>query len=568
MPTLEFLQLFHANERSSVKSAHFPENEELRLKGLQELNILDTEPEKAYDEITELAALICETPLSLITFVDRRRTWIKSAVGSGCHSTPREESYCPHAILTDGLFEVPDSRQDDRFFDNPNVLSEPPVIFYAGFPLEISDDIRVGTLCVVDHVPRKLSDRQRQALRCLANQARDQLRLRRANTELAKAFQARSLFFSSMTHEIRTPLNGILGITDLLKDSIGGKDREKLESIQNCGKTLLRVVNDILDFAKMESGRMDLENAPFDLHDLVSRNIRLLEPLAGAKGLQLETRSHVAPARFQGDATRIGQILFNLVGNAIKFSDRGTVSLEVDSGSPGRLRFTIRDQGKGIPESMRDKLFKRFSQVDGFADSKLGGTGLGLVISKGLAEAMDGGITFESQVGKGTAFFVEIRCPCVEPDPEATFGPKQDWKAAGASVSQTVRILIAEDDPVNQMVALGFLGKLGIQADLAQDGEEAVGMALKSDYDLILMDCKMPVMDGFEAAGRILADAGGAGRTRPVILALTASATQEVRDRCRSEGMQDVLLKPISFEALEEAVSRWWPSIRTAGTGP
>lgn len=234
-------------------SAPFPPNESDRLFQLKALEILDTEPESIYDEVTRLASHIGGTPISLVSLVDEDRQWFKSKVGLGASQTPRDVAFCSHAILGKGLFEIPDSRKDSRFSDNPLVTGEPRVIFYAGVPLEIEAGVSVGTLCVIDHQPRQLTKEQVQALECLGNQVIAYLKLRRSHRELQQVMKARSIFFAAMSHEIRTPMNGILGLTKVVLDSVTEETaREKLRLVQSCGNTLLTLINDILDFSKLE----------------------------------------------------------------------------------------------------------------------------------------------------------------------------------------------------------------------------------------------------------------------------------------------------------------------------
>lgn len=533
--------------------APFPENESRRLAALRNLDILDTESETVYDQITSLAAEICETPICLVSLVDENRQWFKSRSGIDAKETPREIAFCAHAILGNDLFEVEDSRCDPRFQGNPLVVGNPSVIFYAGVPISLGQDLNLGTLCVIDDKPRRLTEKQRRSLRILANQVESNLSLRKANLELRRTDRMRADFVSVMSHELRTPMNGILGITELLMGSTReAETRKQLELVHDCGDTMLRLLNGILDFKKLEAGKLEIESRAFDLTALLGSLREFYGQAAEAKGLTLTFSGEGAPAQCEGDATRIRQILGNLLSNAIKFTDAGNIRLSARSepGSDGkiRLRFEVRDEGIGISESALPKLFNPYTQVDASTTRRFGGTGLGLAIVRGLAEAMGGGCVVESLPGKGSTFTVTVECrPSVQgPAPEPSWTPTP---AAPASLS----ILVAEDNAINQTVVLKQLARLGYRADLAVNGVEAVERALAKDYDLILMDCQMPELDGFVAAKTILATLQS--RPPPVILALTAGLMSEEKTRCREAGMAGILEKPLRMEALKKALA-------------
>lgn len=538
-----------------VQSAPLPANEAARLAALRQLAILDTDSEALYDDVTELASQICESPICLVSLVDAERQWFKSKHGLAALETPREMAFCAHAILGPELFEVEDSRNDPRFFDNPLVTDAPNVVFYAGIPLDLEAGLNVGTLCVIDSKPKKLTDKQRTALRCLANQIVAHLRLRRANQDLQKALNAKATFLATMSHEIRTPMNGILGITHILLDSTRDDDtRNHLRIINDCGGMLLTILNDILDFSKIESGKLNLEAHPFSL-DTVVRNVReVMNPIARKKGLNLTLDSGTGPDGWVGDSNRISQVLMNLLGNAIKFTHNGTVTLAIsrEPAADGRykLRFSIRDEGIGIPKEGLERLFRSFSQVDSSTTRMYGGTGLGLAISKGLAESMGGRIGVKSEVGKGSIFEFEVDLP----ESKVAIENKERASAEDGPIAEKkpLTILVAEDNRVNQIVAVQHLSKLGYTADLAANGIEVLRMLETKTYDLILMDCQMPEMDGFQATARILAEYPK--ERRPIIFALTAAITEEEQSHCLAVGMNQILHKPIRLEKLRESI--------------
>jgi two-component system, sensor histidine kinase len=535
--------------------APLPENEARRLAALRNLDILDSETEAMYDQMTALAAEICQVPVCLVSLVDEKRQWFKSRHGTDATETPREVAFCAHAILGDDLFEVEDSRSDPRFRDNPLVTGEPHVVFYAGVPLSLERDIRLGTLCVIDEKPRRLTAKQRQALKTLASQVEANLRLRRANLELQRASRIRDGYVSVMSHELRTPMNGILGITELLLGSTReAETREQLRIVQDCGETMLSLLNDLLDFKKLDAGKVELDPHPFDFPALLRSLREMYGRMAEAKGLTLALACEGVPECLAGDATRIRQILANLLSNAIKFTESGTIRLSARCapGPEGQLRvsFEVRDQGIGIPASALPKLFSPYTQVDASTTRRFGGTGLGLAIVRGLAEAMGGSASAESEPGKGSVFTVSILCRPARPAQAQAQEPS--WAPAPAEPA-AFSILVAEDNAVNQTVVLKQLSRLGYATDLAVNGIEAVERARAKRYDLILMDCQMPGMDGFDAAKAILS-APRPGPP-PVVLALTAGLMHEEKTRCLEAGMSGVLEKPLRIEALKRALS-------------
>jgi signal transduction histidine kinase len=549
-----------------MPAAPLPENEARRLAALRELGILDTGPEPLYDDLTALAAEICETPICLVSLVDGARQWFKSSVGVEASETPREVAFCAHAILGQGLFEVEDSRLDPRFKDNPLVTGDPRVVFYAGVPLSLGEGLNLGTLCVIDQKPKRLSERQRQALQRLANQVEAHLRLRKANLELARAYATKADFVAVMSHEIRTPMNGILGITDLLlATSREAETIEQLKLVRECGDAMLSLLNDILDYNKIEADRLELDPHPFDPRSLLRGLAEVYGKAAAAKGLSLVFRDEGLPDRAEGDSGRIRQILTNLLSNAVKFTSRGSIEVaaRAEARDDGRLTmiFTVRDEGIGISPEALERIFSPYMQVDASTARRFGGTGLGLAIVRGLAASMGGTVRVESELGRGSAFTVELECRSAGPAPGREAA---SWSPAAAGPAP-LDILVAEDNPVNQRVVLQQLARLGYRADLAADGQEAVARARAKAYDVILMDCQMPGMDGFAATEAILAEAGA---NPPAILALTAGLMREERARCKACGMAAVLEKPLRMETLGEALQGIAPRSRRVTVPP
>jgi len=384
--------------------------------------------------------------------------------------------------------------------------------------------------------------------------AADQLRRDKEAAEAAS--RAKSAFLATMSHEIRTPMNAILGMADLLiaSETIRGADRESVETIQGAGRSLLGIINDILDFSRLEAGRVDLESVAFDPARLVREVGALFSGPARQKGIELRVDLDPAVPVLVGDPGRVRQILSNLAGNAVKFTAAGSVTLSLRVVSRdeamARVALVVTDTGIGIAPDVARRLFAPFTQADVSTTRRFGGSGLGLAISRTLARAMGGEITLASEPGKGSAFTVDLALPIAPPDAllveEAGRGSlASDVPLAG------LRVLVAEDNPANQRVVLRMLERLGIDAALSVNGRDAVAHALAQPLDLILMDCHMPELDGFDAT-RELRAAGYAG----TIVALTADAFGGDRDACIAAGMDDYLAKPIETDALVAVLER------------
>lgn len=809
-----------------MMSAGTPENETQRLQTLYECQVLDTDPEPIYDDITRLLALTCDMPMAVVSLLDDDRSWFKSKVGMPVDEVPREISPCSHAILHEEIFVVPDTHQHEALHDNPLVTGGPKLRSFAATRIVMANGHAIGLVAVMDVRPRELTRDQRETLLAMGRQVASHLELRRrmlekerdrqrlesvrerldlvveaacegiwdldlglrsmflsprvfdmlglsstsgqvplsgiwpmvhpedrrlvvreivqqlrkgrtvecefrcrhsgdgwrwfraraisvdtgsresrrlvgslsdidehrksqehlqrvsrllaesqalghiggweldlATGELfwtaetyrihdttaetydptlqsaldfftesarrqmraaiedavarGRAFSldvemvtarnrtiwvratggavfsqgaavrvlgaiqditsqrrfdeellqakeaaeaasvAKSAFLAAMSHEIRTPMHTVLGYTDMLRDTnLEEEQRECVSVIASAGNSLLRLIDDILDFSKVEAGKMVLERTSFDIQRVVGDVARMMQPQANVKGVEVKVDvPGPEPLQVFADPQRVHQILVNLAGNAVKFTSAGSVILAA-SVADGRVRIAVKDSGIGISEEGLAKLFGDFVQVDSSSKRKFGGTGLGLAISKQLVEAMAGQIGVDSEVGVGSEFWFEL--PAANAADVETRAEGSD--GVDASVDEDAirdrRVLVAEDNRMNLRLAVRVLESFGLKVDTAVDGDRAATLVCENRYDVVLMDCLMPGVDGFEATRRIRAHEEGSEKRTPII-ALTANALPEDRETCMNAGMDDFVSKPFTRQALHQAIMRW-----------
>jgi PAS domain S-box-containing protein len=649
--------------------------EPARLQVLRQYEVLDTMPEKALDDLTAMAAEICETPIALITIVDETRVWFKAKYGLEATEIPRETSFCSAALSHQDLLIVPDVTLDLRFSDNPFVKGKAGLRFYASVPLISPENVGLGTLCVIDRVPRSLTESQKRALRVLAAQVTTHLELGRqvsalrmsqesfscafenaaigmalvsldghwikvndalcellgysakelcgktvseithsddiaANLSKARrlldgekssykmekrylhksgevvwtllsvsvirdkknrsryfvsqiedirelkqamvvqqeltqkaqtAEKAKSQFLATMSHEIRTPLNGVIGMASILADTeLNDMQRECVETINVSGETLLAVINDILDYSKIEAGRLDLESRAFNLQQCVEEAFDIFATQIRSK--HLEAFYLVAPeipTNLTGDSTRLRQILVNLIGNAIKFTARGEITVNVECQEKDEeghhLLFSVSDSGIGIPPEAAGKLFNAFQQVDSSTTRQFGGTGLGLAICKRLTSLMGGTIWVESVVGKGSTFYFSI---ILQDAPAGDY--EGSPSTSGLLTSHTA--LIVDDHPTNRRILELQLKFWGMTAMSVASGPEALALLAIQKFDAILVDLLMPEMNGITLARKIRET-----EQTPLLLLSSTGDTLSVED---VDLFEHQIAKPIKHSVL------------------
>ncbi|KFF02979.1 GAF domain-containing hybrid sensor histidine kinase/response regulator [Flavobacterium reichenbachii] len=537
------------------KDFPIPHNELERLAALKRYNIIDTLPENAFDDATKLVSYICGVPIAHISFIDEDRQWFKSEIGIGLTEVPREISFCQYTIMDTKMLEIPDTHLNDTFKDDDNVTGGFKVRFYAGVPLTTPDGYNIGTLCAIDHVTKELNDDQRNALSIVAKHVVNQLELRTKNIELAKqkkiaerAVFAKDSFLANMSHEIRTPLNAIIGFTDLLaQTTMDNVQRDYIESVQVAGENLLIIINDILDLSKIESGNLTIDAQSFNLKKTLKHIYNLLKVKA-SKDIEVNLFLDAdMPDVVIGDQGRLNQILVNLVGNSIKFTQEGEVTVSVkkvgETDDDYSLKFSVKDTGIGIQKDKLKTIFDRFTQAEESTTRTFGGTGLGLNIVKQLVELHKSEIHVKSEVNRGSEFFFVLTYKKAPPAVNAV-------KTVSKNSLGQLKILLCEDNILNQKLVKSVMKNFGFELDIADNGEAGIEFLSKNNYDLVLMDLQMPVKDGYQTTEYIRNEMNS---TIPII-AMTAHSLVGEQERCFNVGMDAYVPKPFKQAALLGAI--------------
>ena len=525
-------------------------DEKKRIQALYDYEILDSDAEKAFDDLTILASEICETPIALISLVDPLRQWFKSSVGLDAFETERDIAFCAHAIHEHNIFEIPDALEDERFVDNPLVTGVPNIRFYAGAPLITPEGFVIGTLCAISDKPKKLNSHQLKSLEILSREVITQMELRKKVSELKKANDFTNDFLSNMSHEIRTPLNAIHGFSELLSERCNNLKlpldiQDYVAEIDFSAKHLLSIVNSVLDLSKIESGKMELAPSWFQGHQFLKKTKSMMDVQATDKSitLLLDIDNNV-PEYFYFDEGKLSQILINLISNSIKFTIKDKKIILKISYIKNDLFFNLMDEGIGITDENQNKLFNKYQQVGN--NKNIEGTGLGLSITKNLVELMAGKITLTSKKNIGTTVLVTLPQPVNQPsvnDIENTAKPLQKI--------QQLNILVVEDNAINRKLAKIILEHMGQIITFAESGELALDIIKTQEFDLILMDIHMPGINGVETSHKIREN-----NILTPIVALTADIFEVQKDDANSFKFDDYLTKPINKKQLENCLRK------------
>ena len=536
-----------------MKAAPLPQNEDERLAELLSYDVLDTEAEQLFDDLTALASQICETPIALISLIDPNRQWFKSRVGLDAEETSRDIAFCSHAILQSDVFEIPNATLDPRFHDNPLVTGAPDIRFYAGAPLITPSGHAIGTLCAIDSKPRKLTETQKASLQTLSKSVVAHLELKRKNRELERTSQFKSDFLSYVSHEIRTPLNAINTFSQLLegeaqKLNLPSSFTTPLSHVSQSGERLLEIVNSVLDIKQIEAGKMRVMPRAVNTKDFFTHLFSLTKIRAEDSGIVFSTSiDDAVPDSLFFDDTKFGQVALNLLSNAIKFTNHGkSVKAQVKYKS-GKVIFNVIDQGIGMSDDDQKRLFTPFERMENAR--QISGTGLGLNISKRLVELMDGSIRVSSKLNHGTRISVTLPADALSANQFVEAQPRSF--VAQVNIDNSVNVLVVEDHYINQVVIQTLFEKLGVSLSVVSTGEEGVEYAKSNPVDLVLMDLNLPGIQGDEATAKIK----GFKPNLPIV-ALTADVITQP-EYLRKQGLNDVLTKPIDSSELVRVLNHY-----------
>lgn len=538
--------------------APLPKNETARLSALKGLEILDTPEEEMFDEITKLASMICNVPISLVSLIDETRQWFKSHHGLDTRETPRSLAFCSHAILGDELFVVPNAKLDPRFKNNPLVNEAPNVIFYAGIPLALDDHIKLGTLCVIDNKPRELNENQIQMLRLLGKQTIRLLQMRKATERLEieklsaeRATATKRDFIAAISHDIRNPLNSLLGMSEMIRETdLDPTILGYVDHIKNAGEVILHLVNDTIEISRLEENASVSNLEWFELYQCLHILDSFFKTETKRKQLEFKLQNYTNQnLLIHSDKRKIEKILWNLTANAVKFTNNGeitcSVSLETKTNENGLLLIEVKDTGPGISPEVKDKLFQKYNQ---FVPEGCGisGSGLGLSIVKLSLEELEGTVEVESKLGEGSAFKVSI--PIVWKLEEKN----RNSSAAGVTnlnqlpkFSKQQKVLIADDNDLNRKVLKSYLKPFGFEIKETSNGLDTERELLNSLYDIAFLDIEMPGKHGTEIAKGI------SGKpNRPVLFACTGLCMPEEKEQILNSGFEYFMPKPYLKEEL------------------
>ncbi|TGK83270.1 hybrid sensor histidine kinase/response regulator [Leptospira noumeaensis] len=538
--------------------APLPKNETARLSALKGLEILDTPEEEMFDEITKLASMICNVPISLVSLVDETRQWFKSHHGLPARETPRSLAFCSHAILGDELFVVPNAKVDPRFKNNPLVNESPNIIFYAGIPLALDDQIKLGTLCVIDNKPRELNENQIQMLRLLGKQTIRLLQMRKSTERLEieklsaeRATAAKRDFIAAISHDIRNPLNSLLGMSEMIRETeLNPTILGYVDHIKNAGEVILHLVNDTIELSRLEENASVLNNEWFGLHQCLDIFDSFFTAETKRKNINFQLHNEVDQSFIlHSDKRKMEKVFWNLTANAVKFTNTGkvicSVRLEKTNDQNGLLYIEVKDTGPGISPEVKDRLFQKYNEFvpEG---CEISGSGLGLSIVKLSLEEMGGEVEVESKLGEGSTFKVKI--PILWKLEENNPNQSNEVFIRNSNLpvfSKPQRVLIADDNDLNRKVLRSYLKPLGFEIAESNNGIDTERDLKESHFDIAFLDIEMPGKHGTEIA-KGLAEKPN----RPILFACTGLCMPEEKNHILTSGFDYFMPKPYLKEEL------------------
>lgn len=553
-------------------AAQKTKNEKARIAALCELNVLDTPNEERFDRITRIAKQYFEVDIVLVSLVDVNRQWFKSAQGLDVDQTPRDISFCGHAIQSEELFIIPDAHADDRFADNPLVTGAPFVRAYAGYPIAAPGGEIVGTLCLIHREPRTFSEVEKQTLvdlgKCVEVELKRThlLKLEAEARQLAEmareASAAKSEFLSNMSHELRTPLNSILGFAQLLlmsqRNPLDERQSKHVAQIAEGGQYLLNLIDGLLDLEKVETGKIHFNIMDVMVQDVLDDCVSLIESHAEKSNIKVFAPRQDTDLRIETDPIRLKQMLLNLLSNAVKYNhEGGEVRLMLEPAEKdGYLRFKISDTGQGIVAEKQQDVFVPFNRL-GAERSSVEGSGIGLALTKRIAEALGGEVGFVSAQGKGSTFWIDLPADNLDglAGTDVCVADTQGEKEA--PLVRNRQILYVEDNSQNVSLMQGILEEFdGVDLKVASSAEQGMLMVDQVKPDLLLMDINLPGMNGFDALKQLKDNPN----TKDVpVVAISAHAMDLSVEKSLEAGFSDYISKPIDVRNLLNVIYKHIP---------